>query len=82
MADFSISVTREAANRWTPGRSDVTIGTSSPGSGDIELRINRTTAGDITLMDILNAIEKIEYYLQQHWFDNTAPSSGKISADD
>jgi hypothetical protein len=61
MADKSLSVTKPAANRSSP-RSDVVAGTSAPGAGDIELRINRTTNA-ITRKDVMNALKRFEDYL-------------------
>lgn len=82
MADFSISITRETA-RTVFTQADITVGTSSPGAGAVELRIDRTSSGDITVMDILMALEKFEsYFLTNGFLYSTSPSLGKISNDD
>lgn len=45
--------------------SDFTVGTSAPGAGDFELRINAASNGNtIKRLDILKALEAFERYFE------------------
>jgi len=59
MADFSISITKDQAA--TISVHDITEGTSAPGAGQIELRLDMTTV-PVTRRDILLALEKFAAY--------------------
>lgn len=57
MAGVSLSITK--ANAYTLDRSKITKGTSTPGTGDIELRFNVP----IVENDIIQAMELFRQYL-------------------
>jgi hypothetical protein len=59
MADLSISLAH-GVQGLAP--SDFTVGTSSPGAGDIELRVNDVdgNGNKITRLDIINALQAFE----------------------
>lgn len=64
MAAISFSI-----SRGVPGTkiSDITVGTSAPGTGDIELRYNTTDANSkaLTRQDIKLALEAFERAIEQ-----------------
>jgi hypothetical protein len=83
MADFSISATRDTLEQiFTQG--DITVGTQSPNAGAVELRIDRTSSGHLTVKEILLALEKFEnYFLTNGFLYSTAPgASTNISEND
>lgn len=83
MADFSISATRDTLEQiFTQG--DITVGTLAPGAGAVELRIDRTSSGNMTVKEILLALEKFQnYFLTNGYLYSTAPAaSTNISEND
>ena len=64
MADLSLSLALGAEGFKN---SDFTVGTSSPGAGDIELRINDTSNGQkVRRIDVLKALKAFERALESN----------------
>jgi hypothetical protein len=72
MAAISLSI-----NRGTGGFkiSDITVGTSAPGTGDIELRFNTqdTNSVNLTRKDLFIALEAFERAFEQGQLITTTP---------
>lgn len=66
MADLSLSMSKNggAIDVLATGSQTVTAGTSSPGAGDIEIRIADSAA--FTKNEIHQAVELFEKYLVEH----------------
>ena len=61
MADFSISVLKGQAAENSPFA--LTVGTSAPGAGQIELRVDLTTV-PATKRDVLLALDTLKMYFE------------------
>ena len=59
MASVSLSFTVDKIENLNP--ENITVGTSAPGAGDIELRVN--TANVTSLMQLYRALEKIDWFV-------------------
>lgn len=59
MASVSISMTVAQIEDLNP--ENITVGTSAPGAGDVEIRIN--TANVTSLMQIYRALEKADWFV-------------------
>lgn len=81
MADFSISAARETLEKvFTQG--DITVGTSSPGAGAMELRIDRTSSGNLTVEQIILGLEKMRnYFLTNGYLYSTAVAASTNISD-
>jgi len=59
MASVSLSFSVDKIENLNP--ENITVGTSAPGAGDIELRVN--TANVTSLMQLYRALEKIDWFV-------------------
>ena len=67
MASVSLSMTVAQIEDLNP--ENITVGSSAPGAGDFEIRVN--TANVPTLMQIYRALEKIDWFVNDQ---NYGPS--------
>lgn len=72
MAGISVSISRGVEGFKF---IDFTIGTSTPGVGDIELRFNTldTNSVNLTRKDVINALEAFRRVLEQGGLQTTTP---------
>jgi len=71
MASVSLSMTVAQIEDVNP--ENITVGASAPGAGDFEIRVN--TANITTLKQIYQALEKIDWFVQDQ---NYGPSTFKV----
>jgi hypothetical protein len=71
VASVSLSITVDQIENISP--ENITVGSSVPGAGDIELRVN--TANVPSLKQIILALEKFELFVNNQ---NYGPSNFKV----
>ena len=71
MASVSLSFTAAQTEDVNP--ENITVGSSAPGAGDVELRVN--TANITSLKQLYLALEKIDWFVQDQ---NYGPATFKV----
>ncbi len=71
MASVSLSITVAQIEDVNP--ENITVGSSAPGAGDIEIRVN--TSNVLSLKQIMLALEKFEWFVEDQ---NYGPSNFKV----